>query len=304
MYLREQIDSILSQNGVDVVLKIRDDCSSDNTQSILENYAIYENINITFGESLGVGKSFMSILYENPADSDYYAFADQDDIWDPDKLLSGIKIMEKLDKEPYLYVCNQRCVDKEGKFICNRFPEDFPVQKLHNLLFINLYAGCTMIFNQPLFELLTDINRRPNIDFFDHRIHDAWVSCVASINDAIIFDSDCHMSFRRHRNNETDAEITRGVKTSIKTRRLLLRRKINRFFKKNRRRHSVEYTAIHLLNGYSDIISAKDKDMLLMVSSYRESLIHKLKLLNSKWLRDAAPEKKMDLILKALLNDL
>ena len=36
-YLQEQIDSVLNQEGVDVFLLIRDDCSSDRTVEIIKD---------------------------------------------------------------------------------------------------------------------------------------------------------------------------------------------------------------------------------------------------------------------------
>ena len=38
-HLAEQLDSILGQEGVEVSLRISDDCSTDNTFRILETYA-------------------------------------------------------------------------------------------------------------------------------------------------------------------------------------------------------------------------------------------------------------------------
>ena len=64
-YLKEQIDSILSQEGVDVRLYIRDDGSSDRTTDILASYQEHKNVKI---ETRPDGRPFfgvlgMSILY-------------------------------------------------------------------------------------------------------------------------------------------------------------------------------------------------------------------------------------------------
>lgn len=48
-YLKEQIDSILSQEGVYVRLYIRDDGSSDRTTDILASYQEHENVKIEKG---------------------------------------------------------------------------------------------------------------------------------------------------------------------------------------------------------------------------------------------------------------
>ena len=80
LFLKEQIDSILSQEGVDVRLLVRDDGSKDNTCSILSDYAsAHQNIEWKACENVGFVKSFsalvkMAMTSEIPAD--YYAFAD------------------------------------------------------------------------------------------------------------------------------------------------------------------------------------------------------------------------------------
>lgn len=79
-YIKEQIDSILSQEGVNIDIYIRDDESTDETVNIIYEYKS-NNIFLTEGKNIGVGNSFMELLYSVPEIYDYYAFADQDDIW-------------------------------------------------------------------------------------------------------------------------------------------------------------------------------------------------------------------------------
>lgn len=88
-YLKEQIDSILSQEGVDVRLYIRDDGSSDRTTDILASYQEHKNVKIEKGNNLGFAKSFLTALDECD-EADYYAFSDQDDVWEKDKLSTAI----------------------------------------------------------------------------------------------------------------------------------------------------------------------------------------------------------------------
>ena len=102
-YLDEQIGSILAQEGVDVTLYIRDDGSSDRTAEIIKYYCkSYHNVSFTQGENLGVGNSFMQLVYDAKDVYYYYAFADQDDIWLPEKIkMAADKIKES--KRPLLY---------------------------------------------------------------------------------------------------------------------------------------------------------------------------------------------------------
>ena len=84
-YVGAQIHSILTQNYKNIEIVVRDDGSKDKTVEIIKEYMQkYSNIVLHQGENLGFIKSFFELLkYE---DADYYAFADQDDIWLPNKI--------------------------------------------------------------------------------------------------------------------------------------------------------------------------------------------------------------------------
>ena len=150
-YLREQIDSILFQKGVEVTLYIRDDGSSDGTIDIVKEYAQkYQNIIWTMGKNVGVGNSFMQLIYDCPDDYDYYAFSDQDDIWLEDKLKVAIDSIKQRDT-PALYASNQMLVDENGTQISLRYPNDYDMQNSVEAQFqINRISGCTFVFNKVL----------------------------------------------------------------------------------------------------------------------------------------------------------
>ena len=108
-YLQEQIDSVLNQDGVKVVLLIRDDGSTDNTLEILDRNSLnHDNIFVITGSNCRSAASFMELVYEanrTYPDFDYYAFCDQDDVWCKDKLISAVnKLSESPDDTPSLYI--------------------------------------------------------------------------------------------------------------------------------------------------------------------------------------------------------
>ena len=95
-YIKEQIDSILNQKGkFNIDIYVRDDGSFDNTIHILEDYQKKGLIKFCGGENIGPAKSFLTLLAL--ADGyDFYAFADQDDIWFENKIESAILKIEKI----------------------------------------------------------------------------------------------------------------------------------------------------------------------------------------------------------------
>ena len=138
-YIVEQINSILKQINVTVELIIRDDGSSDNTSSIIRKFENdYSNILFIQGENVGVGRSFMELLKYAP-ESDYYSFADQDDVWLEDKLCRAVNMIKELENEgvdncrhqilPVLYSSNQILVDEN----LNKYGIRFESEPKHDL---------------------------------------------------------------------------------------------------------------------------------------------------------------------------
>ena len=96
-YLKDQLDSILSQSYKNFEIIARDDGSSDETINILKSY----NIKILdTDKNLGAKLSF-SVLLDyavTNTDADYFMFCDQDDIWKNDKIEKTITMMKALEK--------------------------------------------------------------------------------------------------------------------------------------------------------------------------------------------------------------
>ncbi len=92
-YLAEQIESILSQAHVKVSLLVRDDGSADHTPAILTSYA-GEHVQIDIGKNIGTQKSFLHLIECADSNNDYFAFADQDDVWHPQKLQKAVEALE------------------------------------------------------------------------------------------------------------------------------------------------------------------------------------------------------------------
>ena len=150
-YLREQIDSILNQKDVNVLLYIRDDRSTDDTPKILKEYEHHENLSARYAENVGAPASFMDLVRTVPLEADYYAFADQDDIWQSEKLIRATDAIRACRKEaePVLYASNQTVADQNGMPLRIRFPKNPPIDLL-NIIDKNYIAGCTFVFNRAL----------------------------------------------------------------------------------------------------------------------------------------------------------
>lgn len=199
-YLQEQIDSILSQVNVAVDLYIRDDGSKDQTKEIIKQYQNeHRNVFLIEGENVGVGNSFMELVYQAPSNYDYYAFADQDDVWLPEKLIRAIDMIVNED-EPVLYTSNQTIVDQNLSIIKERYDIQPDVSYMQ-ILSSNQVSGCTMVWNRQLFLLLKEEKRRPSKELLMCRIHDVWVAMVAAVIGKIYYDPCSYIYYRQHSNN-------------------------------------------------------------------------------------------------------
>ena len=118
-YLREQLDSVFLQKNVDITVLVRDDGSIDNTCAILDEYSKRYNLIWYSGQHLNVANGFYNLMEEAvKMDFDYFAFCDQDDVWDTDKLSIGVSAICSFN-EPALYYCGQRLADGNLNFIAN-----------------------------------------------------------------------------------------------------------------------------------------------------------------------------------------
>ena len=210
-YLKEQLDSILTQSGVELTLYVRDDGSSDRTAAIIEEYRNnYSCIVFSKGENLGVGNSFMQLVYDVPHEYDYYAFSDQDDIWLENKLIKAIEMIRDTEG-PVLYTSNQLLVDDRGNELELRH-SSAPDTSYMQILCSNRLSGCTMMWNSSLQKILSDEKRRPSRQMLVNRIHDVWVAMTASVTGRIVFDSNAYILYRQHENNVVGVKKTKLLK--------------------------------------------------------------------------------------------
>lgn len=272
-YLREQIDSILNQEGVKVVLLVRDDGSTDKTVDILREYEKKEQLAILSGENLGVGNSFMELLYQAPQ-GDYYAFADQDDIWLPKKLITAVQMLDTK-KIPCVYASNQIVSDALGNEKGYRFQNQPPVS-LFQIIDRSQLSGCTMVMNRQLYDLLVEEKRRPAKQLLKKRIHDVWVLAAGATCGEIIYDSKSYILYRQHGNNVVGVE-----KVSIK-KRLKMYLKV---FTGKANGNIRSWTAGEIGRCFEDVAVKEAKEVLTLYKNLK-SVKGKRAFCNSRFVKD------------------
>ena len=118
-YINRTITSILQQTMPDFELIAIDDCSTDQSLQILQNWAQRDNrIQIAANEqNMGVADTRNKGI--TMAKGTYICFVDSDDTWYSDKLERQLNFMKQ---SCYDFSCTAYAmVDDEGKFMKNRF---------------------------------------------------------------------------------------------------------------------------------------------------------------------------------------
>ncbi len=229
-FVAEQIESILAQTYEPLMILARDDGSSDGTRAILEEYAARFPAQVRLlpaAPPSGNAKfNFMELL--RIADAPYVAFADQDDVWLPEKIAAAVVAMEKLERQhgpdsPLLVFSDLRVVNERLETINPSFwasqqiqPEH--VHSLRRLIMQNVVTGCTMLINEPLREAALPM---PAGVF----MHDWWIALVACALGHSVYLAEPAILYRQHGGNVLGAPTPPPVTGIPKWRQHQQRRK-------------------------------------------------------------------------------
>lgn len=207
-YIQTQLDSIAAQNIANKELLIRDDGSTDDTVSIIEEYQRrYSWIQLYKGNNIGVQKSFFYLLQRADASADYIAFADQDDEWLPNKLERAIEILERKDHRILLLYCSNTTITNETlqpvrATVTRRVKET----GFGNALVQNICTGCTAVINRPLTQILQE-NMPQDIDKVI--MHDWWLYLTAACFGEVYYDQNSYIRYRQHGSNTSGVIASR-----------------------------------------------------------------------------------------------
>jgi glycosyltransferase involved in cell wall biosynthesis len=215
-FLREQIESILGQTLPHVSILVRDDGSQDGTAAILAVYAqrFPQRLQIlTTGPATGSAKAnFLALLRASTAA--YVAFADQDDVWLPEKLALEMEAMQALERQhgaetPLLVFCDLEVVDEQlvplaSSFWALRKLEPRNIHRLERLLMENVLTGCTALLNAPLVRLALPMPEEVHM-------HDWWVALLACAFGHAAFLRRPLVLYRQHEDNVIGAARRSGV---------------------------------------------------------------------------------------------
>ncbi len=202
-FLAEQLDSIFRQTvraqGVQLELHVADDGSTDGTLQLLESRvagATGPPVSRRDGPRRGHAANFLTLACAADIQADFFAYCDQDDIWDVDKLERALaRLSDFPPHEPALYCARTRSITQSGE-VCGTSPLFTRKPSFQNALLQNIGGGNTMVMNRAARELLLTAG------VVDVVSHDWWTYLlVAGAGGGIVYDRQPCLSYRQHGNN-------------------------------------------------------------------------------------------------------
>ncbi len=235
-YLRDQLQSILDQTRPPDEVIISDDGSADSTLEIIEEFASSSGGPQppvwrveTRRTPLGVSGNFASALAK--ARGEFIALADQDDVWEPDRLE---KALAHFHDGVLLVHSDATLIDASGRptgtlmsalrLTSSERRNLLSGRALTALLRRNVVTGATTMIRASLLEQALPIP--------EGWVHDEWLALVAAAQGGVVFQEGPLIRYRQHGNNEIGASKTDYDEA---TRRL--REKRSDFFARKLRRN-------------------------------------------------------------------
>jgi teichuronic acid biosynthesis glycosyltransferase TuaG len=168
-YISETINSVLNQTYTNWELLLIDDCSNDNTFSIVSGIiSQYSNIKL-LENTTNQGAAISRNKGIEAANGDFIAFLDADDLWKSSKLEAQLSFMEVQQCD----VCfSSYDLMNETGALLNKKVEALPGLSYNKLLKSNYVGNLTGIYNAKVLGKITSPNVRKRQDWL------LWLSAI------------------------------------------------------------------------------------------------------------------------------
>jgi glycosyltransferase involved in cell wall biosynthesis len=206
-FIGEQLESLLAQSWPAVDLWVSDDGSTDATAATVEAWRSRWNkgsLTLVEGPREGFAANFRSMIIDPRIDVDYYAFCDQDDVWEPDRLESAIRWMQAEDIEAPLLFCSRTATISETGVPVGHSPLFRRPPSFRNALVQSIAGGNTMLFNRKARDLLAKASART--EFVSH---DWWAYLiVTAAGGKVRYEPRPLVRYRQHAANLVGANVS------------------------------------------------------------------------------------------------
>ena len=211
-FLAEQLLSIENQSHTNWRLIISDDGSTDSTLTIAKSFQDKwgsDRLEIREGPKQGFCTNFLSLACDSTIQANFYAFADQDDVWMVNKLARALAYFDTVNNEdlPRVYGSRSQLVDQHltpiGYSPLFTLPRSF-----RNALVQSIAGGNTMVFNQRAKMVLEKTGLQQVVS------HDWWLyQLIKGVGGVMFYDSQSSLLYRQH--NSALVGHNSGLKAKI-----------------------------------------------------------------------------------------
>jgi glycosyltransferase involved in cell wall biosynthesis len=197
-FLAPQLESFRAQTWAAWRVHASDDASSDDTVMQLQRYRSTwgaDRLDIRKGPGRGFTGNFLSLACAADIQARFFAFSDQDDVWETDKLARAVAWLKTVPAaQPALYCSRTRLIDEAGAE--TGLSPDFTKRppSFANALVQSLAGGNTMVFNAAARALLVEAG--PAVEIVSH---DWWLyQLVTGTGGRVFYDLYPAVRYRQH----------------------------------------------------------------------------------------------------------
>ena len=226
-FLDEQIASVLRQSHPEFDLIVVPDGPDPELEARLEQLEGTRVRVFPQTHRVGIYRNFMRglslALWHSRSKRDVFAYCDQDDIWEPDKLARQCHELG----DPNITMCygNAKVVDEHGHHVDGSLFElehRTPHRNFNELMIVNDVTGATMAFTKAVAWKAVHGPAGDDGGF----LHDWWTALVAARMGKTVYLAEPLISYRRHHGNvigpkQVDAAAPREKKRPVLSRAYL-----------------------------------------------------------------------------------
>jgi glycosyltransferase involved in cell wall biosynthesis len=204
-YLPAMLDSLLSQTTSEFNVLVRDDGSTDGSREILENYKqkFDGRLSVIAGEPTRSATANFAILMRETK-ADYVLFADQDDVWRPEKVGLTLRSLKEAEAKygkstPIYFATDIEVANKDLELINPSYwkwkrLKASRMSKLSQSLICVSIQGMASGINRALLDLANPVSAKAIS-------HDWWTQLIAAAMGKVICDPTTTALYRVHGGN-------------------------------------------------------------------------------------------------------
>lgn len=212
-FFRKQLDSINKQTYKNIELIVMDDSDDreefNQISSIINEHITNIDYKVYANEcNIGSNRTFEKLT--QIADGDYFAYCDQDDIWEEYKIETLVNEIKK--ENAVVCYSDLSVIDEDDQQISDSFKKMskrlnhvYGDKQYSYFLRRNSITGCTMLIHGDIAKQSLPFPKN------NEYVHDHWLTLYASCKGRVAYVEKPLIRYRIHSNNQIGAKVLDGI---------------------------------------------------------------------------------------------